>query len=280
MELSSHQKRLVTAAVGLPVVLAAIFAGGWFLFLLMLIACVLGMAEYLRMAAPNAGPGLRVAGGALAALTLLGFFRGGPAYGFGALLLAYWLENMGFLVRFATAGQRGGERDGNSGDGGAGEGPRPGPIAAGLLYLPCSLGFFLTFSPTETLFALTAVIVADTGAYYSGSILGGPKIWPAVSPKKTWSGSLGGLFLTMAWCLCYGLILGQASAWAWLGAGAAINVAAQFGDFYESALKRAAGVKDSGSLLPGHGGILDRIDGLVLAAPAYAALRSAHAFFG
>ncbi len=124
------------------------------------------------------------------------------------------------------------------------------------------------------------VVVSDAGAYYSGRLIGGKKIWPAVSPNKTWAGTLGGLALAMAWSLLYGGVWGAASPGAWLALGAALNIAVQLGDFYESALKRAAGVKDSGALLPGHGGILDRIDGLLPATLVYAAARAAHPFFG
>ncbi len=266
MASSSHQKRILTAAIGLPVVLAAVFLGGWLFFLLILVVGAIGMIEFLSIRQPESGMPLKAAGAVFAGVVLLGYFLGGPAAGLGMLVLTWWLENLGFLARFGTTDQ---------------DAPPPsGLMTAGLLYLPCALGFFLTFTPVETLFVLTAVIVSDTGAYYSGSLFGGPKIWPTVSPKKTWAGSLGGLVLTMLWCLTYGVYWGHASMGAWLAAGAALNVASQLGDFYESALKRSVGVKDSGRILPGHGGILDRVDGLILAAPAYAAIRTAHAFFG
>lgn len=266
MELSSHKKRILTAVIGLPVVLAAVFLGGWLFFALILAVCAVAMGEFLVILRPESGAPEKAVGAIFSGAVLLGFFLGGPAAGLGALILAWWLENLGFLAKFGS-----GDRDAS---------PPSGLMTAGLLYAPCALGFFLTFAPRETLFVLTAVIVSDTGAYYSGSLFGGPKIWPMVSPKKTWAGSLGGLVLTMLWCLAYGSLWGQASPGAWLAAGAAVNIASQLGDFYESALKRSSGVKDSGRILPGHGGVLDRIDGLVLAAPAYAAIRAAHTFFG
>ena len=77
----------------------------------------------------------------------------------------------------------------------------------------------------------------------------------------------------------YGLRLGQAPLWAWLVLGALLNISAQMGDFFESALKRSLAVKDSGALLPGHGGLLDRIDSLLLALPCYVLLRLALPFF-
>lgn len=266
MELSSHKKRILTAVIGLPVVLAAVFLGGWLFFALVLAVCVIGMGEFLSIRQPEPGAQRLAAGTIFSGAVLFGFYWAGPAAALGALILVWWLENLGFLAKF--------------GAGAPDAVPPSGLMTAGLLYLPCAMGFFLTFAPKETLFVLTAVIVSDTGAYYSGSLFGGPKIWPTVSPKKTWAGSLGGLVLTMLWCLAYGSLWGEAAAIAWLAAGAALNVASQLGDFYESALKRSGGVKDSGRILPGHGGVLDRIDGLVLAAPVYAAIRSANAFFG
>jgi phosphatidate cytidylyltransferase len=111
---------------------------------------------------------------------------------------------------------------------------------------------------------------ADTLAYFAGRIIGGPKLLPAISPRKTWAGLggaiLGGIMCSMAFALATGL-----DSIAWLAAiGALLALVEQAGDFFESALKRKAGVKDSSSLIPGHGGMLDRVDGLVAAAMAAA----------
>jgi phosphatidate cytidylyltransferase len=112
--------------------------------------------------------------------------------------------------------------------------------------------------------------VTDIGAYFAGRSIGGPKLAPAVSPNKTWAGLIGGVVSA----LVLGLLL-----WEFAGlplqlacASPILAVIAQIGDLYESWLKRQAGVKDSGTILPGHGGVLDRLDGLVPVAPAAAAL--------
>jgi phosphatidate cytidylyltransferase len=130
--------------------------------------------------------------------------------------------------------------------------------------------------------ALGAVICTDTGAYFTGRALGGPKIAPRISPSKTWSGLVGGmiasgLFLAVAVALLrymLGSLQGSAAprfgpalfatpvALAF-GLGALLAVAAQAGDFLESWLKRRAGVKDSSNLIPGHGGLFDRVDGVL-----------------
>ncbi len=116
-----------------------------------------------------------------------------------------------------------------------------------------------------------SVVVTDVAAYAAGRTIGGPKIWPRVSPNKTWAGLIGG----MAGSGCFGALLalhiGQAP-WLIVLAGAVIAIVAQAGDFAESALKRYFDVKDSGRLIPGHGGILDRVDGQVTVLPLAAAL--------
>jgi len=104
------------------------------------------------------------------------------------------------------------------------------------------------------------VVAADVGAYFVGRSVGGPRLWPAVSPGKTWSGALGGVGLAVA----VGVSVGHASGWALPRTGvlsACVAVASQAGDLLESAVKRRFGVKDASRLIPGHGGVLDRLDG-------------------
>ncbi len=117
------------------------------------------------------------------------------------------------------------------------------------------------------IFFLFAVVWAtDIAAYFTGRAIGGPKIWPAVSPKKTWSGGLGGLAAAIVAGTAVAFAAGAPRLAPILLLCAVLSVAAQAGDFFESALKRRFGVKDSGRIIPGHGGILDRVDGLVAAA--------------
>lgn len=124
-----------------------------------------------------------------------------------------------------------------------------------------------------------AAFISDTGAYYIGTYLGRARIWPRVSPKKSWAGSIGGLVLCIAMCVGLGLWWGVRPWWQFAMLGVLLNAASQLGDFFESALKRTLGVKDSGTLLPGHGGLLDRIDSLLFVVPVYAAADSVLAFF-
>jgi len=120
----------------------------------------------------------------------------------------------------------------------------------------------------------TFVIVwaTDIGGYMVGASVGGPKLMPQISPKKTWSGLAGGIFLAGALSVGIGLWFDFSLSVAELfGSGAVLAVIAQSGDLVESAVKRHFGVKDSGYLIPGHGGILDRVDGLVPVLPIVAA---------
>lgn len=108
--------------------------------------------------------------------------------------------------------------------------------------------------------------MTDTAAYFVGKSLGGPKLAPKVSPKKTWSGLIGGVLGSMLVGLISSLMFeGSASFFMWFSGFLA--VLAQMGDLVESKVKRNFGVKDSGNLIPGHGGVLDRLDGLTLVAP-------------
>ncbi|MFC3267025.1 phosphatidate cytidylyltransferase, partial [Camelimonas abortus] len=127
------------------------------------------------------------------------------------------------------------------------------------------------------LWMFAVVWATDIGAYFAGKTFGGPKLWPAVSPGKTWSGFFGG---ALCGCLAGVLVLAVWAGWSGAGwialASLVASVAGQGGDLAESALKRRAGVKDSARIIPGHGGVLDRLDAFwavcLLAALARAAL--------
>ncbi|MCL6453455.1 MAG: phosphatidate cytidylyltransferase [Alicyclobacillus sp.] len=118
---------------------------------------------------------------------------------------------------------------------------------------------------------LFSIWATDTAAYFVGGAVGGPKLWPSVSPNKTVSGAVGGLAAAAVVAVAAGCAFIRPSGWStYLIFGVVCSLFGQLGDLVESAYKRTAGVKDSGSLLPGHGGMLDRVDGLLFAAPAAA----------
>jgi phosphatidate cytidylyltransferase len=117
------------------------------------------------------------------------------------------------------------------------------------------------------LWLIGVVVATDVAGYFAGKMIGGPKLWPRVSPKKTWSGSSAGWIAAAI----VGAFFSEASG---LGVGAIVlsvvmSMASQAGDIAESALKRKTGVKDSSALIPGHGGLFDRFDGMLGAAAAF-----------
>jgi phosphatidate cytidylyltransferase len=114
----------------------------------------------------------------------------------------------------------------------------------------------------QTMWVISCVIASDIGGYFAGRTFGGPKLWPAVSPKKTWSGTVGGWVLAVLVTILFTLFSDRIAFGHAFGA-VLIAIFAQAGDLAESALKRRAGVKDSSNLIPGHGGFLDRFDGML-----------------
>jgi len=150
-------------------------------------------------------------------------------------------------------------------------------LIAGIAYIllgAAALAWLRTSGWESVLLVLLVVWASDIGAYLAGRLLGGPRLAPRISPGKTWSGAAGGL----ASALAVGLVavslrpgpVGHA-----LAVAAGLSIAAQLGDLLESGMKRHFGVKDSGRLIPGHGGLLDRLDGLLAAAPVAALLAAA-----
>lgn len=112
-----------------------------------------------------------------------------------------------------------------------------------------------------------AVWAMDVGGYFAGKGIGGPKLAPTISPKKTWAGLIGGMILSALISVAISYLFQWGMPIRFAIAGATVAAVAQAGDLYESALKRRMNIKDSGVLIPGHGGILDRVDGIIFAAP-------------
>ena len=111
---------------------------------------------------------------------------------------------------------------------------------------------------------LLVVWATDIGGYFAGRAIGGPKLWPRVSPKKTWAGALGGFAASLLVAACFAAF-GSGKLLPMLLLSAVLSIASQFGDLFESAVKRRFGVKDSSHIIPGHGGLMDRLDGFVAA---------------
>ncbi|MGQ0686048.1 phosphatidate cytidylyltransferase [Bradyrhizobium sp.] len=134
-------------------------------------------------------------------------------------------------------------------------------VAAILVRLHPDHGFAALF------FVLLVVWAADIGGYFAGRGIGGPKLWPKVSPKKTWAGAIGGFAGSLAVAGAFAAA-GAGKTGPLLALGAVLSVISQLGDLFESAVKRRFGVKDSSHIIPGHGGLMDRLDGFVAAVVA------------
>lgn len=155
-------------------------------------------------------------------------------------------------------------------------------VGAAYLVIPAVATLFIRHYPEEgrgfTLLLFTVVWATDSGAYLVGTFAGGPKLWEKLSPGKTWSGAIGGLFVGALAALVLGAVLGLPfTPRGLLVTGFALALATLAGDLLESALKRAYGVKDTGGAFPGHGGVLDRLDGFIVAALVLALLLVARA---
>ena len=267
-----HLKRILTALALLCLVAAALILGGWFMFGLAFVVSCLGLMEFFALfSSDSPGPGLKAAAVILGGLILLSAQFGILWGGVLILALAHWGANLGFLFSYGRTPDRA-------------DYAKTQLLTAGLCYIPLMLQFVIRMERFEIILVLAAVMASDTGAYYCGSKFGRRPVWPSVSPKKTVEGAIGGTLLSMAVCAVLGAFQGPAGpiglpVWGFALLGLGLSLAAQFGDFFESALKRKLGVKDSGKTLPGHGGILDRIDGLLLAVPVYIAVRTVYSLF-
>jgi phosphatidate cytidylyltransferase len=146
--------------------------------------------------------------------------------------------------------------------------------ALGVFYagLPAVALIWLRADPSlgllAVIFLIAVVAAADTAGFVAGRLAGGAKLWPRISPNKTWSGLLGGLAGSAVVGALFWFSLPDASAVRLATTGAVLAAVAQAGDLAESALKRRFGAKDTGTIIPGHGGLMDRVDGLIAAAVA------------
>jgi len=252
--------RALSAAVLAPVAVGAVIAGDQFLLVLLAVAVALLSIEWAVMSAPRTP--IRIAT-AVAVAILAALFMG---Y-FNHFRLA-WLVGAACAAVVALVAR--------------GTSERPADAAFGVLYIgaPCLALLWLrardpdVLLPPWTLLLFAVTWAADSLAFLIGSLLKGPKLWPRFSPNKTWSGFAGGLLggVAAAVGLNHLLPTGLSIPGAAL-VGLAGGLATMGGDLLESMLKRRFGVKDSGDLIPGHGGLLDRVDGLMFAVLAVAALR-------
>jgi phosphatidate cytidylyltransferase len=241
--------RIGAALVLAPAAIAMAYAGGWLWTLLVTLASaglyiewlmIVGVARETRVVAPGI-VALAIAGLCLGMarieLSLVALVAGFAAVALLAPRPRHWAA-AGFL--YAGAAE----------------------IASVLVRLDPAYGF------VALILILLVVWVTDIGGYFAGRGIGGPKLWPRISPKKTWAGAIGGFaasLLVAAGFAAFGKMNPPLKLGPILLLGAALSVASQLGDLLESAVKRRFGVKDSSHLIPGHGGLMDRLDGFVAA---------------
>ena len=256
-------RRVLTGLVGIPLVVGTIWLGFPWLTILVAAAAILGLREFYGMAPVARPPAVLLLG----ALWTAGFiaagqlssegYRFGPhiVLGAGLAISSLWL-----LVHRAPDGVVSWAYS------------VAGPVYVGFLLAHAlmlrELGNSDDFGRDWVLFALLVTFATDTGAYFTGRAIGRHPMAPATSPGKTWEGAIGGFLWALGIAVAVGALL-QLSTQLWQEAllGGVIGVVSQLGDLAESRLKRASGVKDAGTLLPGHGGILDRLDSIVFTVP-------------
>jgi len=238
--------RLAAALILAPLALAAAWAGSWVYAGAVAIGAAIVLDEWLGICGHPATQWLR--GLVLAAMGGLAYvsLAGAPAIALAgvavaALAAAWWWRPSAWPgIGVVYAGL---------------------PVAA-LLVLRADPDYGLA----ATLWLLATVWATDSAAYASGRLIGGPKLWPRLSPNKTWAGFAGGLIAAAVVGAVSARLIGGTSLAALTLVSVAVSIAAQAGDFFESGVKRRFDVKDSGRLIPGHGGLMDRVDGLIAAA--------------
>ncbi len=248
--------RILTAAVGILVGLGLLYLGGFAFFLLILFIALKGVSElsplFFKVNLPVNKP-LAMIG---TTVILVAFYYQSWLTIFVLFALILMIQAIHMIYDFSRVYF---------------------PTMAGTMvaigYISLSFGFVLAVRPLANGFFLVILLMAiiwgtDTGAYFIGTYFCKNKLAPAVSPKKSYEGAVGGTFLAIILSLLLSPLAGL-YFWGAILLAIIVSLTAQIGDLFESTLKRKAGVKDSGTILPGHGGVLDRFDGFVFAAPLY-----------
>ncbi|MCW5730579.1 MAG: phosphatidate cytidylyltransferase [Alphaproteobacteria bacterium] len=250
--------RFLSALVLVPLALAAVWLGGWALILLVLAAGLLMLGEWHRMIGGRLFDFVHLAASLAVVLAILlaGLGQVAPAL----LLLVVALPALAAIAH--------------------GRDQSRGWVAFGAFYigLPAVALIWLREHHVDGLLVVCWVFgvvwTADSGAYAAGRMIGGPKLAPRLSPNKTWSGLIGGILAAAVFGGAASFWWGETAVVVAAAASAVLALAAEMGDLAESAIKRRFGVKDASRLIPGHGGVLDRLDSMLFAAPVAVLLLS------
>lgn len=246
-------KRLVTAAIGIPAtIILTLYLPSWLFALAIALTAGLCLQELLALGASRLGtrPGPWV-------LALTGAvtvsFAGGISWALAAVTLAM-LATAAITALSVSLSEAL---------------PKAALAMMGIIYCGFLLGFLLLMRREMIVVLLAILWVGDAAALYGGQLMGRHLLAPQISPRKTVEGAFAGLFGSIIAGVVLGVWFAAEAPGRLLAASLVSACAGQLGDLVESALKRSAGVKDSSALLPGHGGLLDRLDGLLFAAPVY-----------
>lgn len=250
--------RALVAVVGIPALLASVYFGGWWLGAVVLALSLLGLGEFYGLSRAR---GLKplTAWGLAGGVFLCYCFFNPSATAAGALAL--WL-----LLAFSWMVVKGGVDDSLV---------RAGATVFGVVYVAGLLGHLLLLRNLDdvlgfklAVLTMSLIWIGDTGAYFAGMAFGKRPLAPRISPKKSIEGLAGGALVTLAAAFLISRYwIWELELWQALVIGLGIIIFGTLGDLFESLLKRDAGVKDSGNLLPGHGGVLDRFDSMMFALP-------------
>ncbi len=250
------RERIITAVAGIPILLGFLFLGELPFFLLVTLIVVLALIEFsLFYKKSDAKPDVAIVLFTGAAFCFFSFLYGVKGFLFGLILAAFLISMRKLFWRCSF----------------------PIKSVALTIFAPIYVGFLLShlilirkvdsYGVLLVLTVFLATWTCDISAYFLGSLFGKRKLAPKISPHKTWEGAIGGLLATALVVSCFWFIP-VLNFFERILMGVVIAIFGQLGDLVESKLKRTVGAKDSGAILPGHGGILDRFDSLILSAPA------------
>ena len=237
--------RVAAALVLAPLAIAAAYAGSWWWIVPVTLLAIGLFVEWLTVVGSARETSVIAAG-------VLALAVAGLCLGFARIELALAALALGVAATALLSSRQRGWTSGGFLYAGAAQ------MASILVRLDPATGF------VALVFVMLVVWVTDIGGYFAGRGIGGAKLWPRVSPNKTWAGAIGGFGASLVVALGFAALdLGH--AWSLLMLAAVLSVVAQLGDLFESAVKRRFGVKDSSHIIPGHGGLMDRLDGFVAA---------------
>ncbi len=249
--------RVASAAVLGPLAIGVAYLGDWPFTIFWTVAAIAVWWEWIGLVRPAGRYVVLATGAAVLVLEAL-------LFEFGTFSVVVMIIALGMLAAIVTAGRH------------------ALLVAGGMIYAsavvlaPAVLRADMKLGFAAILFLFAVVWGTDIAGYFAGRAFGGPKLAPSISPKKTWSGAIGGTVVAIAAALAIAHIFSIRNPVPTIAIALALSVASQGGDLFESGLKREFDAKDASGLIPGHGGVMDRLDGFIFASVAAAVIGVAH----